>query len=28
METKLLNPVTFYIVNLANATRRSCIQRI
>lgn len=28
METKLLNPVTFYRVNLANATRRSCKQRI
>jgi len=27
METKLLNPVTFYIVNLVNATRRSRIQR-
>jgi hypothetical protein len=28
METKLLNPITFYLVNLANATKRSCVQRI
>ena len=28
MKTKLLNPVTFYVVNLANTTRRTCIQRI
>lgn len=28
METKLLNSETFHIVNLANATTRSCIQRI
>jgi hypothetical protein len=28
MGTKLLNPVTFYRVNLENATRRGCIKRI